>query len=162
MTKGQNVATPQSPLTLGDWSDIIIAVIVSISVYMSLLWFARRYEDGAYTALLVLAGLGGGTSGWVAGILISPYSQSERSTFAEWSKLIYGFITGYAISKLDPLVAEALRITPGSPPRLSLILFAYAIISFLVAVALTYVTRSYWIASGVTPASGTATTVPDA
>jgi hypothetical protein len=41
-------------------------------------------------------------AGWATGVLLAPY-ESERDRFKEYAKVVSGFITGYAVSKLDRL-----------------------------------------------------------
>jgi hypothetical protein len=129
----------------GDLSDVITAVSVSLILYFGLLWFARVYEGGQAKALLILGGIVGAALGWVAGILASPYNVDEKSSFAELSKLIYGFLTGYVISKLDHLLTKVLDVPKDDQFNSRPMVFAgFVLASFMIAVALTYISRSYW------------------
>jgi hypothetical protein len=128
----------------GDSRDVIIGTIVAVVLYSALLWFARRYDNGQELQLLVLVGIVGGVGGWIAGILASPYDSTERSSFSELTKLVYGFLTGYVVSKIDPVVNRLLDVSPGKPTK-PLIYGLFAIACFMIAVAYTYIGRTYWI-----------------
>ena len=124
----------------GDWSDILCAILVSILLAGGLVWVAMNYREAIGAPPLVLAGLFGASVGWVTGILVSPYDKDERSAFGEMAKLIYGFLSGYLVSKIDPIITDATK----SGNEKQLIIGAFALISFLAAVAVTYITRRYW------------------
>src|SRR5262245_40695448 len=50
--------------------------------------------------------------GWVIGTFASPDNKSEERRFSGWAKAISGFITGYAVSKLDKAIESLL--SPGT------------------------------------------------
>jgi hypothetical protein len=102
-------STDQRPLDAGDWTDIIVAIAVAVMLYSGLIWCALRYSGAISGPLLVLSGLLGASLGWVIGILFSPYDPKEQSAFGELAKLIYGFLSGYVLSKFDPVLTTALR-----------------------------------------------------
>lgn len=127
----------------GDWSDIILATLVSVFFAAGLIWVALNYSDSIGTPSLVLTGLSGAAIGWVAGILVSPYDPKEQSAFGDYAKVIYGFLSGYALSKLDPIISDAIK-TAGEK---QIVICSFALVSFLTAAALTYITRRYWTRS---------------
>lgn len=130
----------------GDLSDVIIAAVVAVAIFLALGWIAYAYKTGEYMALLLLTGLVGASAGWVAGILASPYNPAEKGAFAELGKLIYGFLSGYVISKIDPLVTEMLKPSTGqASDERSLVFLAFLLTACMVAAAVTYVSRTYWI-----------------
>src|SRR5215213_10275333 len=96
-------------LDAGNWTDIITALIASVAFVGGLVWVAVSYSPAIAAPALVLAALLGGAVGWGTGILISPYNSQEQSAFGETAKVVYGFLTGFVISKFDPLLTEALR-----------------------------------------------------
>ncbi len=129
----------------GDHTDVIAAIVIAVLLDGGLIWFANTYQDGHYAQSLMLVGITFTALGWIVGILASPYSTDERSSFSDLAKLIYGFLSGYALSKLDPLISELLK--PTSMQNIDeryVVLVPFGITSFLVAVGLTYVTRRYW------------------
>src|SRR4051812_45046385 len=106
----QPAAEIRPSLSGGDWTDIATALAVATAMYGGLLWFALNYPSG-YSTVVILSGLLGTALGWAVGLLLSPYNEAERSAFGELAKLVYGFISGYALSKLDPLITTALQGT---------------------------------------------------
>lgn len=126
----------------GDLSDVITAGVVGVLIYGVLLWICVAYQEGNERITLLLACALGAAFGWVIGILASPYTIQEKDTFSTLSKLIYGFISGYVVSKVDKLLNSLL-----SPPiqERPIVFAGIMITSFLTAVAVTYVSRTYWI-----------------
>jgi hypothetical protein len=135
-----NTSKNAKKLDAGDWSDIITAVIASLSFVAGLVWVAVHYSPTIGAPPLVLAGLFGAAVGWGAGILISPYNPDEKGAFGETAKVIYGFLTGFVFSKFDPVLTKA--IETGDEKQWLLACFAF--ITFLVSTCLTYITRKYW------------------
>jgi multisubunit Na+/H+ antiporter MnhC subunit len=97
-------------------------------------------------SLLVLVGA---VAGWLLGVLIVPYDEREARTFSVFIKVISGFITGYLLSKVDPLLASLLAIDPttGVAPisqelvaKRVLITFA----SFGISLLTVFRARAYW------------------
>lgn len=129
----------------GDHTDIYIALALLLVLFAGLLWFAFTYQKGTMSAVLVLSGIIGVAFGWIIGIVASPYTAGEKSAFSEFAKLIYGFVSGYVLSKLDPLISKFLdpKASYGFDPQLTAIVF-FAIPTFLITVGVTYISRSYW------------------
>jgi ABC-type dipeptide/oligopeptide/nickel transport system permease subunit len=81
------------------------------------------------------------------GYFFSPYSAGERNSFSVIGKTVYGFITGYLVSKLDPLI-DKLSHGELSTPSLAdhgVVLALFSVACFLITVPLTYITRAYWV-----------------
>lgn len=81
-----------------------LAAAAGVAVYC--LWQAD--------VLLSLLALLGGCLGWLTGILVVPLTKTEVSTFSVYAKVISGFVSGYALSKVDPLITHLLAIDPDS------------------------------------------------
>jgi hypothetical protein len=129
----------------GDMSDVWIALGVSLLCMGCIIWVVFHYHDGLHRALLLLSGVFGGALGWVIGIMASPYDPKEQGAFAEIAKLSYGFLTGYVVSKVDPVLRALLppeRISEDA--KLFFVLASVAATMSLVAFAPTYVSRTYW------------------
>jgi hypothetical protein len=146
--RSDNKTIVPAPLTTGDWTDIVTAVVIAAAIYAGLLWFAMHYSDASRSPILILAGLLGASLGWVVGLLVSPYNEGEQSAFGEYGKLIYGFLSGYLLSKFDPVIARAL--TEGVDSSW-VVIGCFGLTSFLVAVPVTYITRRYWRRASTAP-----------
>jgi hypothetical protein len=125
----------------GDLTDVRVAVFVAVLLYGALLWCAFRYSGPVAAPLFVLSALFGASLGWVVGILISPYTQKEQSAFGELAKLVYGFITGYVLSKFAPVLQTAIS----NSNLHTWVVVGVGLVSFFTAVALTYISRRYWV-----------------
>ena len=132
-----------SDVNAGDRSDAYIAVGIAVVIYAALIWFAFRYSGPVSSPLFVLSGLLGASLGWVAGILVSPYNPEEKTEFGEISKLIAGFLSGYVLSKFDPVITHALDIK--EQVSVYWVVACVGLVSFLTAAAVTYITRRYWV-----------------
>jgi len=100
------------------------------------------WHDG--TALL--GALVGTALGWASGILLAPY-QEEEKRFQRLSKGIAGFLSGYAVGKLDRVFDLLMDRTGGQPIILDphvLRTFWMALACFLVAGITVFVARTYW------------------
>ena len=83
--------------------------------------------------------------GWAAGMMLSPDSTIEEKKFSSVWKGVSLFISGYLVSKLDPLIGALL--TPEAIANLAEPLVAYRVLAGIGAVILTailtYVVRVY-------------------
>lgn len=80
--------------------------------------------------------------GWAVGIVLTPYTRTETSTFAQVTKVVSAFLTGYLVAKVDPLVTRLLTpemlLQPVNGARLVLLVGG-----FLVGAIVAFVFRSY-------------------
>lgn len=72
-------------------------------------------------------------TGWALGILAAPY-QSEQARFTTIGNVAAGFVTGYAISKVDRLFD--LWVDPTRGPLILEATFALRVVLFLTSVLL--------------------------
>jgi len=95
--------------------------------------------------IALLAAIVGAALGWAAGILVAPF-QGEEKRFQRISKGIAGFITGYAVGKIDRVFELLLDKTSGAPAILDLRLqrtFWMSLGCFLVTALIVFVARTY-------------------
>lgn len=86
--------------------DIIIVVsYLSFSVYIIHL-FHKEGENCKELAYSLLVGLSGITIGWLIGLFASPFSNEEQKKFGQLSTVIIGFLSGYFLSKIEPLITH--------------------------------------------------------
>src|SRR5262249_46226834 len=57
-------------------------------------------------AYSVVVGLTGIVIGWLIGVLVSPF-RWEESKFTDYGKALVTFVSGYVLSKIDPLIRAA-------------------------------------------------------
>jgi len=148
---------PKLPrFTRNKWNMITSAAIAGV-LYLVLIAFLFLYTtNSTLRAELMLAGVVGGVLGWVAGILASPFG-GEKDEFSSINKLVYGFVSGWLVNKIDALFASS-EAAKGTINELSWIFIGYITASFLIAVAITYIARSYWLGEGQKAAATTTVT----
>ena|ERR1044071_501706 len=136
------------------WNVISSAAIAGV-LYLVLIAFLFLYTTSStLRAELMLAGVTGGVLGWVAGILASPFNSSEKDEFSSINKLVYGFVSGWLVNKIDALFASS-DAAKGAANELTWTFIGYIATSFLIAVAITYIARSYWLGEGQRAAATT-------
>jgi len=144
VTAGETSNPARKPAN-GDSTDVWITIAVAAILYIGLAWFARSYQEGALASTFFLIGIASGAAGWLTGIAISPYNQREQALFTRISNAVYAFAGGYLLSKVEPLIAAAIeagKTEPFDPDLGRMAIFGFA--AYAIALALTYVTRSYW------------------
>lgn len=95
--------------------------------------------------MALLAAVVGSALGWAAGILVAPY-EGEGKRFRSISKGIAGFLTGYAIGKIDRVFDLLLDKTGGAPAILDMRLqrtFWLGLACFVVTALTVFVARTY-------------------
>jgi hypothetical protein len=95
--------------------------------------------------IALVAALVGTALGWAAGILVAPY-EGEEKRFRRISKGIAGFISGYAVAKIDRVFDLLLDKTSGTPAILDLRLqrtFWLSLGCFVVTALTVFVARTY-------------------
>jgi|EndMetStandDraft_5_1072996.scaffolds.fasta_scaffold358882_2 hypothetical protein len=132
--------SPRSQIVLGGnrWPDVFGPLLVGLVLYVGLLWFAFSFEQGGRLDVLLLAGVFGTTIGWTVGIFSSSPKMDERKEKAPFTNLIYAFVAGYVLSKVDPV------ITRGVETGIQTTVTVFGFTCFLIALALTYVIRRHW------------------
>jgi len=134
-------STKQAP---HDSWKIGVAVAVPLLVAIEVLgWLiSPRCEDAYLTTALIIACVG---IGWSVGMVLSPDTKTEEKKFLDVWKGISLFVSGYLISKIDPLI-EAL-FKPEVIMNATDHLVAYRLVACFATVVimtlLTYVLRVY-------------------
>ncbi|BAY21508.1 hypothetical protein NIES2100_12620 [Calothrix sp. NIES-2100] len=131
-----------------DRSDLIVALLATaiglgLLMIMAFTWptdlLVERY-------ILFLNGLFGSGIGWLIGILISPYSNNEKSSFKTYITAAQGFITGFLVSKIDKvfeLVIQDLTNNAAAQQTI-LVRVSFFVTSGTFVAIFTYITRNYW------------------
>jgi hypothetical protein len=87
-------------------------VVLSLAVIIVLIVASKDYAE--FLNYFVIA-LCGGALGWVIGILASPSTAEEAQTFGEYKTAIVGFLSGFALSKMNDFWN---MLKAGNPPML--------------------------------------------
>jgi len=99
--------------------------------------------DGAEVRALNVAVLvAGASTGWLVGVLISPYDVKEARAFPKYAAAVSAFVSGYLVSKMDRVLEELLE-----PEFLFSSLAGFRVLagiaSFAIALLIAYVYRAY-------------------
>ena len=84
----------------------------------------------------------GASTGWLAGILLSPYNPAEATTFPKYAAAASAFASGYLVSKVDRVLEELLKPEFLFSPVAGFRLLA-GVSGFAMAAIITYVYRTY-------------------
>ena len=82
------------------------------------------WAPGSELAFTLIVALSGMAVGLLIGFLASPYSSSEDKRFSQYASILSAFISGYAVSQLQPWIEEFVRQgTENALPIARLLLF---------------------------------------
>jgi hypothetical protein len=90
------------------WPNFSIAFI-SAFVNVFCIFYAFRIGEPAEYPINVLIIILAIALGVTLGLMVTPVSSEERTAFADYAKYIATFVSGYLISKIDPIVTAALK-----------------------------------------------------
>jgi hypothetical protein len=131
----------------GDRGDVYGSIIVCCVVGALLLVLLYPYREHA--ANMLLTGIVAALLGWGAGLVATPYSSGEASRLSDISKVGYAALTGYLVAHFNKLF-DALFSTKDN----AVTVFPYVgfgLAWFLLALLITYYTRSYRISPPIKP-----------
>jgi hypothetical protein len=102
-------------------------------------WFVDSEKGSAVNDFALL--IGGGTAGWLVGILLTP-GPDEKREFRDWGKGVITFASGILTSKFaEPLTRMILE---GRLKRVWLGEALVTIDAFLICMVMVFVVRRYW------------------
>jgi hypothetical protein len=123
------------------WPNFSIAVISALVNGFCLLYAFRTGDSSEHpiNALIIILAIALGVT---LGLMITPVSSQERAAFADYAKYVATFVSGYLISKIDPVVTAVLK-----PDAILTAINSFRMLSFtscfVFAVLTVYVIRSY-------------------
>lgn len=134
-------------IALGNWR--IVWTSVGFIIFAGpLIWLCTMMTSGQPSEQLqgrilnFIVLIVGSMTGWLLGILISPYGKDEKTQFSDYTKVASAFVSGYLLSKVDPIVEAILDknlvLQPVAGFRFGV--FISSLILFLI---FTFATRQY-------------------
>jgi hypothetical protein len=102
------------------------------------------------TLVFGLLALAGSALGYLTGVLVVPLSSNESERFTVYAKVISGFVTGYLLSKLDPVVTAMLAVDQNTgvsritQPEVAAH-FLITLCSYLITLLTVFNVRAYWV-----------------
>jgi hypothetical protein len=94
-------------------------------------------------ALTVVVGILGATCGWLIGFLASPANSKEVATFSAYAGIISSFVSGYLVSKLDPVITEFINSKLVFSNQIFTIRIMVFVTCFISATLIMYMYRAY-------------------
>lgn len=121
------------------WASGIVGVVLGGTVMYLSYAMGDDFKASSLNILIVVCGL---VLGWLLGILLAPYSETEAKKFTAYAKAFSVFASGYLIGKIDKVV-EALF----QPNFILVPAHGFRFLSFLAALVIglvfTFVFRMY-------------------
>jgi len=123
---------------------ISLIVINLVSYFLLGLATWRVFHDRPEEFWLTLAvGVLGVVVGWLLGFLASPSTATENERFSAYSGAIATFVSGYFVSKFDPVLTKLLE----NPDRLATPVVGLKLVVFVACLVsgalIMYMVRSY-------------------
>ena len=78
-----------------------IAIVLSAVISTSCFVVGPDWRAGMVSLLIAFLGM---VIGWIVGVAITPYSDSEKRQFSIYSKAVGVFASGYVLAKLDRMI----------------------------------------------------------
>lgn len=129
----------------GKMMDVTVTAVTAFVFTLLMFYFAWTYKGGELLQILILSGTFGATLGWLAGVMATPYSVKEEQRLSRISTVIYGFLSGYALSKLDTLLTSMLFRPESADFKTNWVLVTIFLTSGVISFLVTYTNRSYWL-----------------
>jgi len=129
----------------GDKRDVYITWMTASLIWVILSIFAFIYKNGTEASLIFLSAAFGISIGWFLGMLATPYNVGEKQKLSEIGKIVYGFLTGYVLSKIEVLLNA---IVPKGEVQIEERLWVFVVVAITAVLntfSTTYVNRSYWL-----------------
>jgi 4-amino-4-deoxy-L-arabinose transferase-like glycosyltransferase len=98
-------------------------------------------QQGAAVNLLIA--LLGTLAGWAIGMFFSPFDEKDAKRFEFLGKSVAAFLSGYALSKLDPLIFAQIERATKKPEEIAWPQVGIAIAGFLLGAVVVFVNRAY-------------------
>jgi hypothetical protein len=117
----------------------ITAGAIFLVIFLAALFYPTEAKARWMHLMLIATGV---SIGWILGIVLSPYTQGEKTKFDSYVKAVAAFLSGYVVAHLNGLIEHMMKPEFfGDSTRLfQVLLFLAAFSSSLVVV---YVSRHY-------------------
>jgi hypothetical protein len=121
------------------WGATVFAAVVVLILIGLCFAFADSGTDRCLNTSVLLLAL---SSGWLLGVIASPYDTPEAKRFGNYTKAIAAVISGYVLGKFDRVIERAVASEhfPTAIEAFRMMVFLSALI---VGVLVTHAYRSY-------------------
>jgi hypothetical protein len=100
-------------------------------------------RDQAAVGLNLLVSLLGALTGWALGMFFSPIDARDAKRLQFVGKTVGAFISGYLLAKVDPFLAEQVKIATESPSKVNWVRVGLCAASMLLGTVVVFVNRAY-------------------
>jgi predicted secreted protein len=144
--RGNRVESAKSPhpfsirgMDVRMWGATVSAIVFGLVMVVLCIAVADSGVDRCLNIAILMVAL---ASGWLLGVVASPYNNPEAKRFASYTKVISAIVSGYVLGKLDRVIERAVESDqfPSAIESFRMMLFVAALI---VAVLVTHAYRSY-------------------
>src|SRR5262252_9445285 len=99
--------------------------------------------DRAAVGLNLLVSLLGALAGWALGMFFSPIDARDAKRLQFVGKTVGAFISGYLLAKVDPFLAEQVKLATESPSKVNWVRVGLCAASMLLGTVVVFVNRAY-------------------
>ena len=131
------------------WAELTVTKAASFLAGAFAVGYLIAYcwkPDPPYLMLLALLG---GISGFILGIVAAPLTKKEAARFSEVGKVVSTFLSGYILSKLDPIITALVTPRNGLPAPITAPPAAEQVMVTLAGAGLAFLfvlgARLYWM-----------------
>ena len=100
-------------------------------------------RDQAEVGLNLLVALLGALAGWALGMFFSPLDAKDARRLQFVGKTVGAFISGYLLAKVDPFLAEQVKLATETPSRVNWVRVGLCVASGLLGAVVVFVNRAY-------------------
>src|SRR5262245_43719801 len=100
-------------------------------------------RDEAAVGLNLLVALLGALTGWALGMFFSPIDARDARRLQFVGKTVGAFISGYLLAKIDPFLAEQVKVATETPSKVNWIRVGICAASMLLGTVVVFVNRAY-------------------
>jgi hypothetical protein len=135
---------------LGPHPLLILSTALTALVFALLLLYLCIVlgRDRVDVGVNLLVALLGALSGWALGIFFSPIDARDARRLQFVGKTVGAFISGYLLAKVDPFLAEQVKLATETPSRVNWIRVGICATSGLLGAVVVFVNRAYSAPTG--------------
>ena len=125
----------------------VFDVVLGMGYVLVTILLIYFFHDENYTAiaLSLFIGLSGLTIGWLIGILATPFSDEEQKKFSQLKTTIIGFLSGYFLSKIEPVLSKITSDIDAITQDLTVMRFLIFIVCGIFGFISMFVYRRYYL-----------------
>ena len=119
-----------------------VGLVLLTAIFVLACLISPTKEEGYFTCIILIACA---AAGWVVGMMLSPDSKVEEQRLHGLWKGVSLFVSGYLISKIDPLIAMVLSPESilNSPNHITAFRLIGGVAVIIISALIVYILRVY-------------------